>query len=65
MKRCEIPGCKREALKNRIICEYHAFPAGRNSRTDRRAAIKATREKKNQRSSKDSDSTTDKENSSK
>ena len=42
---CQVNGCKKESLKNRIICYYHAYPADRDKQNDRRAAIKATKTK--------------------
>jgi len=43
---CGVPGCKKPAMKNRKICESHAFPAARPpGTTGRRAAIEATKRK--------------------
>ena len=52
--KCEIHGCKRKALVKRLICEYHAFPQERKpGETGRRAAIKATKEKRTTKVSKE------------
>ena len=50
LNQCEVEGCDREVLRNRRLCEFHAFPAERQ-KSDRRAAIEATKKK----NAKDSD----------
>ena len=49
-KGCEVSGCSRSAIKGRRLCEFHAYPAER-PKSDRRAAIEATKKRK----AKDSD----------
>ena len=53
-EKCGVTGCKRDAIKGRTICTYHAYPAARKPEpTDRRAAIEATRKKLAQREGKE------------
>ncbi len=42
---CNVGACDRPRMKNRRLCEHHAFPAERQ-KSDRRAAIEATKQKK-------------------
>ncbi len=46
---CEVEGCDREQIRHpmhrRRLCEFHAYPAERQ-KSDRRAAIEATKKKK-------------------
>lgn len=42
--KCSVEQCERPAIKNRKLCEYHAFPAER-PKSNRRAAVEATRRK--------------------
>ena len=49
--KCGVVGCKREALEGRSICYWHAYPAERDDKNNRRAAVKATRAKVSQKTS--------------
>jgi hypothetical protein len=42
---CDVETCGRSRMKNRRLCEHHAYPAERQ-KSDRRAAIEATKKKR-------------------
>ena len=59
-KLCEVPQCQRLAVRDRKICEVHAFPAARLPETTRRrAAVLATRAKLKEEETKVSEGLTD------
>jgi hypothetical protein len=44
-KTCEVKGCREPAIKDRIICDPHAYPAEQN-KSSRRRAIEAQKKAK-------------------